>query len=377
MQVKNILLYTDTPQVGGAELQMFLLAKFLDKKEFTPILACSNYLSLDKWCDNFIKEGIKIIRINVKHKHDPKHFIELRRIIKEEKIDLVHAHVWNPASCRYAFSAASSTKTPIITTEHDPFKLSILKDFIKKRSLKATNQVVTVSSANQKVLKKLYPEFKEKFVVIPNGIDTTWWHSQSLRFTDLDRKKVKEELFLAHEDSLIIISVAELHERKGLKYLIEAIPEVAAKFANIKLVIVGEGPEREELEKEIKKLGIENHIILTGRQKEIPKLLKCADIFVLPSRREAFGLVLLEAMISELPVIASETGGIPEVIKNTGILVEPENYKGIAAALIDLISHPEKRQKLASAGEKLVHEKFEAKKMAEEYEKIYKAQQIS
>lgn len=370
--MKNILLYTDTPQVGGAELQMFLLAKFLNKNEFTPILACSNFSELDRWCENFNKEGIKVIRINVKHKHDPKHFLELRRIIKEEKIDLLHAHIWNPASCRYAFAAASSTNTPIVTTEHDPFQLSLLKDFIKKRSLKTTSCIVTVSAANQKVLKKLYPEFKSKFVVIPNGIDTTWWHSQSLRITDLDRKKTKEELFLAHEDSLIIISVAELHERKGLKYLIEAIPKVAEKFPNIKLVIVGEGPERSELEKLIKKLDIANHVILTGRQKEIPKLLKCADIFVLPSRREAFGLVILEAMISGLPVIASETGGIPEIIKNTGILVEPENSTGISAALIDLISHPEKRQKLSVAGEKLVHEKFEAKKMAEEYGKIYK-----
>lgn len=371
--MKNILLYTDTPQVGGAELQMFLLAKFLDKKKFTPVLACSNYPALDRWCDNFLKEGIKVLRLNVKHKHDPKHFFELRKIIKEEKIDLLHAHVWNPASCRYAFSAASSRKTPIITTEHDPFKLSLIKDIFKKNSLKKTKTIVTVSEANQKVLKKLYPEFKEKFVVIPNGIDTTWWHSQSLRFTDLDRKKIKEELFLANENSLIIISVAELHERKGLKYLIEAIPEVSVKFPNTKLVIVGEGPERSELEKLVKKFGIENHVILTGRQKEIPKLLKCADIFVLPSRREAFGLVILEAMITGLPIIASETGGIPEIItdKKTGILVKPENSSAISAALIDLIAHPEKRQKLSAAGEKLVHEKFEAKKMAEEYEKIY------
>ena len=366
-------MYTDTPQVGGAELQMFLLAKFLDKKEFTPILACSNYPSLDRWCENFIKEGIKVIRIVVKHKHDPNHYFELRRIIKEEKIDLLHAHIWNPASCRYAFSAASRAKIPIVTTEHDPFELSFLKNLIKKRSLKKTNRVVTVSAANQKILRELYPEEKNKFIVIPNGIDTTWWHSQFLRFTDLDRRKIKEELFLAHENSLIIISVAELHERKGLKYLIEAIPEVAAKFPNIKLVLVGEGPERPELEKLIKKLGIENHVILTGRQKEIPKLLKCADIFVLPSKREAFGLVLLEAMIAGLPIIASDTGGIPEIIENkkNGILVEPENSGKIATALIALISHPEKRKKLAAAGAEIVHEKFEAKKMAEEYGKIY------
>lgn len=371
--MKNILLYTDTPQVGGAELQMFLLAKFLDKEKFTPILVCSNYPALDRWCDNFSKEGIKVIRINVKHKHDPKHYFELRRILKEENINLLHIHVWNPASCRYAFSAASSRKIPIITTEHDPFKLNLFKDLIKKRSLKKVNCVVTVSKNNQKILQKLYPEFKNKFVVIPNGIDTTWWHSQSLRITDLDRKKTKEELFLAHENSLIITSIAELHERKGLKYLIEAIPEIITKFQNIKLAIVGEGPQRNELEKLIKELKIENHVILTGRQKEIPKLLKCSDIFVLPSRREAFGLVILEAMISGLPIIASNTGGIPEIItaNKTGILVEPESSQELSKALIKLIENDKKRQEFSLAGQKLVHEKFEAKKMAEEYAKIY------
>lgn len=374
--MKNILLYTDTPQVGGAELQMFLLAKFLNRNEFTPILACSNYQSLDRWCENFQKEGIKVIRLNVKSKHDPKHHFQLKKILKEEKIDILHAHIWNPASCRYAFTATSRAKVPIIITEHDPFKLSFLKNLFKKYSLKKVSKIVTVSENNKKILAELYPQEKVKIKVIHNGLDTTWWQSQLLRFTDLDRRKIKEELFLARENTLIIISIAELHERKGLKYLIEAIPEVASKFPNIKLVIVGEGPERNELKKLIKKLKIENHVILTGRQKEIPKLLKSSDIFVLPSRREAFGFVLLEAMITGLPVIASNTGGIPEIIddKKNGLLCEPENSSAITETLIDLIEHPEKREKFSTTAKKILHEKFDAKKMAEEYEKIYKKQ---
>lgn len=370
---KNILLYTDTPQTGGAELQMFLLAKFLDKTAYTPILACSNYPALDRWCENFTKEGIKVIRMNVKHKHDPRHHFQLKQIIKNEKIDLAHLHLWNPASCRYAFSAASSYKIPIITTEHDPFELSFLKDILKKQDLKHVGKIITVSENNRKILCKLYPEHKSIISVIHNGIDVTWWQSQLLRFTDEDRRRIKKELFQAQENTLIIISIAELHERKGLKYLIEAIPEVAEKFPNIKLVIVGEGPERKSLENLIKELS-SNHIILTGRQKEIPKLLKSSDIFVLPSRREAFGLVVLEAMVTGLPVIASKTGGIPEIIENgrNGLLVEPENSKKLAKALMDLIANSDKREKLSKAGTETARKKFTAKKMAEEYEKIYK-----
>jgi len=312
--VKKILLYTDTPLAGGAEIQMFLLAKFLDKKSFTPIIALSNNEPLDRLVENFDKEGIKVIRINAKNKHNPIHYFSLKRIIEEEKIDILHLNLWNPASCRYGFLAAKSTNIPTIITEHDPFELTGFKNAFKKYGLKNISKIVTVSFENQKLLKKLFPSHKEKIEVIQNGIDTDWWTSQTLRFTENDREKIKTEVFETNENTLIIISVAELHERKGLKYLIKAISETKEKYPNIKLVIVGEGPDRKNLEELIKELKLENHVILLGRRKEIPKLLKSSNIFVLPSRREAFGLVNLEAMITPLPIIASKVGGIPEIV---------------------------------------------------------------
>jgi len=352
---------------------MFLLAKFLDKKRFTPIIALSNNEPLDKLVENFDKEDIKVIRINTKSKHNPIHYLSLKRIIAEEKIDILHLNLWNPASCRYGFLAGKSAKIPMIVTEHDPFKLTGFKNVFKKYGLKTVSKIVTVSLENQKLLKKLFPEHKEKIEVIQNGIDIDWWQSQVLRFAEKDRYEIKTEIFRANKNTLIIISVAELHERKGLKYLIKAISEVKEKYPNIKLVIVGEGPDRKNLENLIKKLKLENNVILLGRRKEIPKLLKSSNIFVLPSRREAFGLVNLEAMITPLPVIASKVGGIPEIIKDgeTGILVESENEKELAQALEKLIPNSPLREEMAKKGFLRVKENFSAQKMAEEHEKLY------
>lgn len=371
--MKKILLYTDTPQIGGAELQMLLLSRFLNKNLFTPIIAVSNYPQLDNWCENLKKEGIKVIRMKVKHKHDPSHYFLLKKIIKEEQIDILHINLWNPASCRYGYAAGAHTKTKIVVTEHDPFQLSPIKNIFKKHWLKQVLKIVAISKENEKHLKEAYPLQKEKVELIYNGIDTTWWESQLLRFTIEDLKRIKKEIFHAHEDTFIIITIAELHERKGIKYLIEAMPKVIEKYQNLKLVIAGEGKDRSNLQNQIKKLDIEKNVELLGKKRDIAKLLKSSNIFVLPSRREAFGLVNLEAMITPLPVIASNVGGIKEIIIDgkTGILVPPENPESISKALLLLIEHPEIRKTLAEEGEKRVKKYFDAELMAENFEKLY------
>jgi len=353
---------------------MLLLAKFLNKKEFKPILVCSSNESLDNWCKDFENENINVIRIPTTNKHNPKHYTNLKRIIKIEKPDLIHAHVWNPASCRYAFMAAKSTKTPIITTEHDPFKLSAIKNVFKKSTLKTVDKIITVSKENAKVLKNLHPAHAKKIKVIHNGIDTTWWQSQNLRFTDKDREEIKTKIFHAHEDTLILTCVAELHKRKGQKYLIKALPHLVKEYPNLKLVLIGEGPDRDRLTRMVHKLDLEQHITFTGKQKNIAPLLKASNIFVLPSVREAFGLVLAEAMITPLPVVASRVGGIPELVEDgkTGVLVEPRNPESLAEALLPLIKDHEKRDRMAHFGEERVTKEFDVKVMAAEYEKLYK-----
>jgi glycosyltransferase involved in cell wall biosynthesis len=368
--MKQILFYTDTTQIGGAEHQIFLLAKFLDKQRFTPVLACSSAESLDKWCRKFTAEKIQVIRLKAKHKHSPFHYFELKKIVKAENIDLIHAHVWNPASCRYVFLLKG---IPIITTEHDPFKLSRIKNIFKKYSLKKIKKIITVSNNNKQVLEGLFPDHKNKISVIHNGIDVDWWQSQLLRLAEEDYSNIKKNLFYANKNTLIISTIAELHERKGIKYLIEAMKKITEVFPNVKLVVIGEGDERRNLEDLIEKLALQKHVVLMGRQQEVPKLLKSSDIFCLPSKREAFGLVNAEAMITRLPVVASAVGGIPEIVQDgvTGILVPPENSGKLAEALVEVIGDPKKRFEMGVKGFELVLKKFNAKLMAKEYEKMY------
>lgn len=375
MKTIRILLYTDTPQIGGAELQMFLLAKFLDKNKFEPILCCSNFPQLDDWCAKFEKENIQVVRINVKHKHDPRHLIQLKKVIKQYKIDILHLQIWNPASCRYAFFAGKSLRVPIVITEHDPFKLSALKNIFKKITLKYVAKIIAISQNNQKILEKLYPKHKNKITMIHNGIDLTWWQSQLLRLTKADVERIKTQIFQAHMDTLILIAIAELHERKGLKYLIEATAQLVKEYPNIKLVIVGEGKERNNLKKLGDKLKLQANLAFLGRQKNIPQSLSSADIFILPSsEREAFGLVNLEAMICGLPVVTTKVGGIPEIVKDgaTGFLVEPQNANSLKESLEKLIGNAKLRKLIGEKGKKRVMQNFSAEKMAEEYAEIYK-----
>jgi len=342
---------------------MFLLAKFLDRSRFNPIVCLGPYETLDKLAKNLENEEIRTIRLPIKHKNDPAQLRLLKKILKEEKIDLLHVHLWNPASGRFALLAGKSTKTPTIITEHDPFKINPIKNFFKKLLIKHAKQIITVSNDNKRLLSTLYPRLADKIRVIHNGIDLTWWKSQFLSFNKNSSTTANEQL--------IALTVAELHERKGIHILLQAIHKLLPK--DIRFIIAGDGPHRKKFEKLTRKLKLENCVSFLGHQKNIPHLMKSADFFILPSVREAFGFVNLEAMVSNLPIIATRTGGIPEIIENnkTGLLVPPENPTKLAEAIHQFIRSKPLRDKLAKKAFQTVEEKFDAKKMAKAYEKVY------
>ncbi len=370
---KTILFYTDTPYVGGAENQMYLLAKFLDKEKYKVTLICSNYKSLDDWTSRFESEGIEVVKLNVFHKHDPRHYFQLKEYIKRHPCDLMHIHVWNPASCRYAFMAANKYNLPLVVTEHDPFELPKFKKYIKNKLMKHVQKIVTVSHSNEKLMQKLYPDLKNYTTTVLNGIDSTWFESQLLNFSETKMKEFREEEFGADDNTKVILTVAELHERKGLEYLIKAMPAILKKMDNLKLIIVGKGPQQQELDKLIEKENLANNIKLLGHRKSIPKIMASANLFVLPSVKEAFGLVILEAMAAWLPVLASNVGGIPEIIEDgvNGFLIEPKNSEKLSKKILELFNENFKFEEYIKNAQLILKDKFDAKSMAKQYEEIY------
>jgi len=369
--MKKIIFYTDTPIYGGAERHMLLLADKLDKQAYSVHLVCANQKTLDNWVKEWLEHGHSVTRMKVAHKHDPRNLFQLKQIIKKEKPNLLHIHLWNPASCRYAFSAAGKS-VPIVVTEHDPFPLSGIKNSLKKRYLNKTTHVIMVSDANKNLWLQLYPFLKEKISTVHNGIDLELFNSKIIHFSSQERLKIRKELFSAKSDDFVILSVAALHKRKGIDVLINAFAKLFSERENVKLVIAGEGPEQKHLEKLISSLKIFNKIVLLGYQENIPALMKAADLFVLPSRKEAFGLVLTEAMAAQLPIIASCTGGIPEIIHNNknGILVEPENPDKLAESIMFMIKNKAARDKLTYVAHHDV-KTFDAEIMAQKTARIY------
>lgn len=374
--MNNILFYTDTSFTGGAEKHIHLLAKSLVKDGYRVRMVCSNFKKLDAWCAEMKRDGIEILRLNVSHKHDPRHFFQLKKILKKDEPDLLHLHLWNPGACRYAFWAGAKTKSskkiPIITTEHDPFSLRGLKKNIKKGALHKTTHTITVSDANYGQMLSWYPELKNRMSVIHNGIDLDAFEKELLHFTTQEKQKIRKQMYEAEPDDTVLLTIAALHPRKGLKYLLRAMKKIIEQKNNTRLIIIGVGPQKKELQKLTEKLKIQEKVNFLGQCENIPKMLKSSDLFVLPSVKEAFGLVLLEAMAAQLPIVATNVGGIPEIIQDrkTGFLVEPHDADALAKTILMLLKNKPLREKISFLGSHRVKQ-FDVERMVEKTKKIY------
>jgi glycosyltransferase involved in cell wall biosynthesis len=178
---------------------------------------------------------------------------------------------------------------------------------------------------------------EQKIKTVPNGVDTEIYHPgpSSIEF----------------EWNTVLLYVGPLTERKGIKYLLYALRAVLSEHSDVGLVLVGDGNSK-RLENLTKELKIENHVRFEGfvPENDLPEYYRSSDVFVFPSLLEGFGMVLLEAMASGLPVISTRTSAIPEVVGDAGILVEPRNIEDLEAKITDFITNSkmEKFSKLST-----------------------------
>lgn len=360
--MKHILFYTDTPSFGGAEKQMELLAKYLKPLGYSVSLACGNYSALKKRKVELEKVYEAVHFLPTLHKHDPRHYTKLKKLLKDGGFDLVHVHLWNPGACRYAFWAAKHARIPIVTTEHDPFALSGFKDKIKRSCLAKTDHIIAISLDNFGQLSEYGEVPKNRLHIVHNGIELDRY------FDNHDKASLNVQ-----KGDLVITCIAELHERKGQKYLIEAFKKLQTDIPALHLVLVGTGPNEKELKSKYKDV---TNLHFLGWREDIPQILRASDVFVLPSLREAFGLVVVEAMASEVAVVATDNGGTKDIIEDgkSGYLVPPANSERIEKAIRALLSNPNQKRDIEKAALERVQKHFSAeamaKKTAEVYEKL-------
>jgi len=182
--------------------------------------------------------------------------------------------------------------------------------------------------------------------------------------------KLRRELML-HDESICLM-IARLHEEKGFKVLFDAIPIVVSHVPNMVVLVAGEGPHRATLAAGARRRGLDHMVRFLGQRSDIPELISLASVVVLPSLAESFGFVLLEAMSLGKPVVASTTGGIPEVVSHgeTGLLVPPGDVLSLADSIIRVLLQPDLAAELATKGKQRAR-LFTFDKMIRGYECVY------
>lgn len=233
---------------------------------------------------------------------------------------------------------------------------------IGKLILGAVDHVVVLGTSLIKYAKWMgIPD--DKISVCPLGIDL-----ETFRATK-SSKIIRDEFGIGSSD-IVIIYVGRLEQVKGIAYLFEAAKNLSKRFKNIRFLIVGDGPLRSKFEKHS-----DPQTILTGWRNDVANLLNAADIFVLPSISEGLPISILEAYALERPVIATNVGAVANTVVNreTGLLTQPADWKGLAKAISYLVENPEVRHKIGIRGKEYVKEHFDWECILDKYEEIYES----
>jgi glycosyltransferase involved in cell wall biosynthesis len=226
---------------------------------------------------------------------------------------------------------------------------------MQKYAYNAAHRVVANSQAAAECLRR-EGVAAEKIVVIPNGIDPTLFGPREYR----GRPRT-------------IAMVACLREEKRVDVLLDAAPLILARHPEAEIVIVGDGACRAELETRARTNHVADRVRFLGHRDDVPAVLANADIFVLPSRSEAFPNAIVEAMMSGLPVVASSVGGIPELVEDgrTGRLVPPGDVAQLAAAIIDILDHPDRATQMGQTARGRIEERYSFDRMVHQFEALY------
>lgn len=284
-------------------------------------------------------------------------------VLKQIKPDMVHCQSIPMGVPGFLFKRLY--KKPYIVWCHgfDVYNPWKFKKTISRIVLNSADAVIALTNHMKGMLQK---SCSKNISIIPNSLNVEKFRLAS--------KGVNQERLRIEKEDGIVLFVGTLNPVKGVKYLIEAFKEINLNVPKTRLLLVGDGPERRNLEDIVNDNGLQEKINFIGRvgNDDVPKYMSIADVFVLPSLSESFGMVNLEAMACGLPIVATRVDGVPEVVKDgeNGFLVEPGNPGQIAAKVIFLLKNDEAREKMGRVNKEKAKE-YSLEKIIEKIEKIY------
>jgi Glycosyltransferase len=363
MRTYRILHIIGGGEIGGAEQHVLTLLKSIHRERFTPHLTC---LVKGPFADLALENKISTRTFSMRYPLDLSPLPALIRWARKEKIDLVHTH--GSRANLLGRLGAKWLGIPCLTTVHS----SLVHDYcspwsarfalsLDRLTLPLTSGIITVS---EYLAEEVASRGGKNLVTIYNG-------QPALSFADRNHsRRLFRKQWGIPADVLVLGTIGRLHPTKGQTHLIQAASLLHSAYPTIHLLIIGEGPLHQSLELELQRANIP--YTLTGNLPNAYKALPAMDLFVLPSISEGMGLVLLEAMQAEVPIVANAVGGIPEVIRDgkDGLLIPPGDVNKLAQACASIIGDAKLAESLVQSGQKR-WQMFSIETMISETERVY------
>jgi L-malate glycosyltransferase len=348
------------PKAGGIEYSVDSLARNLQALGHEVHIITKNNDGVP-W-----KDSLPVIRLKGKVIAErlilPTVYKDLYRILKAGSYDIIHAHGLDSPLAMMSLLLARIRGIPCLMTSHSllgPLSLKYPILMAARLLLRFADALIAVSSAVEQESKAV---FKGRLYRIPNGLDLRSPNG-AVRSIPIDT-----------ENRIVITTVSRMTRKKGVHDLVTIALRLLKRYDNLLFLMIGEGPLRKKLESKVNELNLARHFLFTGEASRgtVLDLLDKSDIFVLPSPREAFGIVILEAFLKKVPVVARKHSGVSDLITHgeTGLLADDDEQ--MARYIEELIDRPELAASLSAAAHQELH-RYRWQDIAKRVEGVYRA----
>lgn len=366
MRVVHIIKVTG---IAGAEQHLFRLLTGLRVRQIDAniILLVEPDHPVDDYVQRLTERGVPVEQLVIHHHADISLLWRLMSLLRRLKPDIVHTHLIH--ADMYGILAARLAGVPLIfTSRHndDAFRHRTPVKLVNRLLWRTVDVGIGISESITHFSMEIEDAPPDKLHTIHYGLETD---TQPFNRHQA-RTAIVNELGLSAGSTLIGL-VCRLTEQKGVGYAIEAFTRIAIEYPDTHLLIAGKGPLQSELEALASSLS--NRVHFLGWRGDVPRLMAAFDIFLMPSLWEGFGLVLLEAMAQQTPIIASRVSAIPEIVvdQETGLLVAPRDVEGLARALQQLLSDKPLRSHMGLMGRDRLEAYFDVQQMVDQTAALY------
>ncbi|MCP4622368.1 MAG: glycosyltransferase [bacterium] len=345
--MKILHLNTEKTWRGGEQQTLYLLQLLKDRGFFSHLVCQAG----SPMAERAARAGVEIFPMTMRGEIDLAAVLRIRKLILRSKYSIVHSHTSH--AHLLAFLASIGTGVARLVTRrvdfsiyrHSFLKLSGIKyrflaDYYIAISHKIKNVMINDGIAGQRIF------------VVHSGIDPN-------RFVQATGGNLLSE-FDIKESQKVVINVAHLAEHKGQEHLVRAIPRVLTKLPATRFFIIGQGELMDKLKKTASEVGLKDELVFTGFRDDVADFYRIADLYVMSSVQEGLGTAVLDALALAKPVVATNTGGLPEIIHDgkTGRLVTPADSEALADGIVDMLTHPELAGTMAVRGKERVLQDF-------------------